>query len=91
VSDNGSEWREAQRGELVSTFALQQIPFARNVTTRYLKLVSSGLEADKMAALAELAVMYVGPRLDDQGNPTMEYQRNRTATPEIDEGVTSVY
>jgi len=88
VSDNGSEWRELQRGELVSTFAPQQIPFARNVTTRYLKLVSlSGFGADKMTALAELAIMYVGPRLDDQGNPTMEYQRNRTATPEIDEGV----
>ena len=88
VSDKGSEWREVQRGELVSTFAPQQIPFARNITTRYLKLVSlSGFGADKMTALAELAVMYVGPRLDDQGNPTMEYQRNRTATPEIDEGV----
>jgi hypothetical protein len=40
-----------------------------------------------MTALAELAVMYVGPKLDDQGKPLMEYQRNRTATPEIDEGV----
>ena len=88
VSDNGSEWREVQRGELASTFAPQQITFARTITTRYLKLVSlSGFGADKMTALAELAVMYVGPRLDDQGNPTMEYQRNRTATPEIDEGV----
>lgn len=88
VSDNGSEWREVQGGELGSTFAPQQIPFGGNVTTRYLKLVSlSGFGADKMTALAELAVMYAGPRLDDQGNPSMEYQRNRTATPEIDEGV----
>jgi len=88
VSDNGSVWREVQRGELGSTFAPQQITFARTVTTRYLKLVSlSGFGTDKMTALAELAIMYAGPRLDDQGNPTMEYQRNRTATPEIDEGV----
>ena len=88
VSDNSSEWREVQRGELRSTFAPQQIPFARPVTTRYLKLVSlSGFGTDKMTALAELAVMYAGPKLDDQGNPSIEYQRNRTATPEIDEGV----
>ncbi|HSQ25135.1 MAG TPA: discoidin domain-containing protein [Pyrinomonadaceae bacterium] len=88
VSDNGSEWREVQRGELGSTFAPQQISFSRTVTTRYLKLVSlSGFGTDKMTALAELAVMYAGPRLDDQGNPSIEYERNRTATPEIDEGV----
>jgi hypothetical protein len=88
VSDDGSVWREVQRGELGSTFAPQQITFARTVTTRYLKLVSlSGFGADKMTALGELAIMYAGPRLDDQGNPSMEYQRNRTATPEIDEGV----
>ena len=88
VSDDGNEWREVLRGELVSTFAPQQILFARTVTTRYLKLVSlSGFGPDKMTALAELAVIYAGPRLDDQGNPSMEYQRNRTATPEIDEGM----
>ena len=88
VSDDGSDWREVRRGELGSTFAPQPIPFARIITTRYLKLVSlSGFGTDKMTALAELAVMYAGPKLDDQGNPSMEYQRNRTATPEIDEGV----
>ena len=88
VSDNASEWREVQRGELVSTFAPQQIVFARAVTTRYLKLISlAGFGSDKMTALSEVAVMYAGPRLDDEGNPSMEYQRNQTATPEIDEGV----
>jgi hypothetical protein len=88
VSENGDDWREVNRGELGSTFAPQTITFARTVTTRYLKLVSlSGFGTDKLTALADVAVMYVGPKLDDQGNPSMEYQRNRTATPEIDEGV----
>jgi hypothetical protein len=88
VSDNGSDWREVRRGELGSTFEPQEISFGRTVTTRYLKLVSlSGFGTDKMTALAELAVIYAGPKLDDQGNPSIEYQRNRTATPEIDEGV----
>ena len=88
VSDNGSDWREVRRGELASTFAAQQVSFGPTLTTRYLKLVSlSGFGNDRMTALAELAVIYAGPKLDDQGNPSIEYQRNRTATPEIDEGV----
>jgi len=88
TSGNGKDWRELQRGELVSTFAPQQILFSRSITTRFLKLVSiSGFGSDQMTALAELAVIYAGPRLDEEGSPAIEYQRNRTATPEIDEGV----
>ena len=87
VSDDGNEWREARRGELVSTFAPQKIEFAKTITSRYLKLISlSGFGPDKTTALAELAVIYAGPRLVEKGNGAIEYQRNRTATPEIDEG-----
>jgi hypothetical protein len=86
VSDDGSEWHEVRRGELVSTFTPQKIEFSDTVTTKYLKLVSlSGFGNDKVTALAELAVIYSGPKLSDAGGP-IEYQRNRTATPEIDEG-----
>ena len=85
VSDDGSMWREVRRGELPSTFAPLQIDFSREVTTRYLKFVSlSGFGPDKMTALAELAVIYSGPKLGGSGD--VQYQRNRTATPEIDEG-----
>src|SRR5262249_46011816 len=56
VSEDGNEWREVRRGELVSTFAPQKIGFGDDVTTKYLKLVSlSGFGNDKMTALAELA------------------------------------
>jgi hypothetical protein len=86
VSDDGTDWREVRSGELLSTFAPQKIEFSGMVTTRYLKLTSlSGFGNDKRTALAELAVMYGGPKLNDSGG-AMEYQRNRTATPEIDEG-----
>jgi len=86
VSDDGNEWRDVVRGELLSTFAPQQIEFPRTVTGRYLKLISlSGFGTDKTTALAELAVMYAGPKLSDSGG-TIEYQRNRSATPDIDEG-----
>jgi len=87
VSDDGIEWREARRGELVSTFAPQKIAFAKTITARYVKLISiSGFGPDKTTALAELAVIYSGTKLGEKGNGPIEYQRNRTATPDIDEG-----
>jgi hypothetical protein len=86
ASDDGSDWRDVGRGELLSTFAPQQIEFPRTISARYLKLIAlSGFGTDKTTALAELAVIYVGPRLSD-GSEAIEYQRNRSATPDIDEG-----
>ena len=86
ASDDGSIWHDVARGELLSTFAPQQIQFPRTVTTQYLKLVSlSGFGTDKTTALAELAVIYAGPGLSDSGG-SLTYQRNRSATPDIDEG-----
>ena len=86
MSDDGNEWHTVAQGELLSTFAPQQIEFPRTITARHLKLISlSGFGTDKTTALAELAVMYAGPKLNESGG-TMEYQRNRSATPDIDEG-----
>ena len=39
----------------------------------------------KTTSLSEIAIVYAGPKLNDKGQP-IEYQRSRTATPEIDEG-----
>ena len=87
VSDDGNDWREVVRGSLVSTFDPQQIRFPQTVTARYLKLTAlSGFGPDTTAALAELAVIYAGPRLKETGDTTIEYQRNRSASPDIDEG-----
>jgi hypothetical protein len=62
VSDDGREWREVARGELLSTFAPQQIDFSSPVTVRYLKLIAlSGFGADKTTSLAELAVIVDQP------------------------------
>jgi hypothetical protein len=58
ASDDGKEWREVARGELLSTFAPQEIYFSNPVTARYLKFISlSGFGEDKRTALAELAVI----------------------------------
>jgi hypothetical protein len=64
ASDDGDDWRDLASGELVSTFAPQQIEFGKTITARYLKLISlSGFGTDKTTAFAELAVMYTGPKL----------------------------
>src|SRR6185369_1614149 len=87
VSDDGSDWREVRRGQLVSTYAPQTVEFSRAVSAKYLKLVSlSGFGEDKRTAVAELAVIYGGPKLGDASGTGMEYQRNRSVTPDIDEG-----
>lgn len=58
VSDDGIDWQEVARGELLSTFAPQRIDFTSPVTARYLKLISlSGFGEDKTTSLAELAVI----------------------------------
>jgi hypothetical protein len=67
VSDDGSQWRDVTRGALVSTFAPQRILFAQTVATRYLKFTAlSGFGSDTTATLAELAVIYAGPKLPGQ-------------------------
>jgi beta-galactosidase len=87
VSDDGNDWREAVRGELASTFAPQQILFGDPITARHVRLVSlSGFGTDKTTALAELAVLYAGPKLKDAGDGAVQYQRHKSATPDIDEG-----
>jgi hypothetical protein len=87
VSDDGREWREVTRGELASLFDPQQVRFPQTITARYLKLTAlSGFGPDTTAALAELAVIYAGPKLRDTEESTFLYQRSRTATTDIDEG-----
>ena len=86
ASDDGIVWSDVARGELLSTFEPQKIIFTHTLKTRYIKLISlSGFGTDKTTALAELAIIYEGPKLGDNGQP-IEYQRNRSATPDIDEG-----
>ena len=86
VSDDGSVGLTSRVGNSSQHLQPQKIQFTRTIKTRYLKLVSlSGFGVDKTTALAEVAVIYEGPKLGDNGQP-MEYERNRSATPDIDEG-----
>ena len=79
VSDDGEDWREVARGELLSTFAPQRIEFSRSVTARYLKLIAlSGFGVDKTVSLAELAVIQPGLKVK---NVTTAPQKHKPKTP----------
>lgn len=87
ASDDGNNWREVARGNLVSTFEPQRVTFPQTVVARHLRLTAlGGFGTDVTAALAELAVIYAGPQLPDEREDAPEYKRSRTATPDIDEG-----
>ncbi len=86
ASANGTNWVAVCQGQLASTFDPQRIAFVKTVAAKVLKLTAlSGFGTDTTAALGELAVMYAGPKLADDGG-AIEYQRVRTASPDIDAG-----
>ncbi|HSS20484.1 MAG TPA: discoidin domain-containing protein [Pyrinomonadaceae bacterium] len=67
TSDDGNDWRDVLRGELVSTFAPQQVEFSRPITARYLKLISlTGFGPDQITTLAELAVITTSKKPADK-------------------------
>lgn len=88
-SSDGQAWEEVVAGRLESTFEPQEIAFGRTVKAQYVKLRAlSGFGGDTAASLAELAVIYAGPGLEDkQVAPAVPYRAVRTATEEIDEGI----
>lgn len=87
VSDDEREWREVKYGALKSTFAPQEVRFGRVINARHLKIVAaSGFGEDGTAAIAELAVIYEGPKLADTLAGRIDYQPVGTATVEIDDG-----
>jgi hypothetical protein len=88
LSSDGTNWTEIKRGSLLSTFDPQKILFERDVSAKFIRLVSlSGFGQDKLTAVADVAVIYTGPRLPDS-EEQLEYQRSKASSPDIDEGVT---
>ncbi len=86
VSDDGAHWREVAHGELQSTFDPQEIRFAGMITAKYVRLTArSGFGVDTSTALAELAVIYAGPRLAEPGTEPMRFHRVESTTPEVNE------
>ena len=85
TSDDGTKWQDIKRAALVSTYEEQKIIFDKNITAKYLKIVSlSGFGADKTTAIADVAVIYTGARLPDDSKD-LEYKRVKSASTDIDE------
>lgn len=90
VSDDDMNWREVAVGKLVSTWNPQTIAFPQTVTAKHLKFSSlSGFGTDSSSALAELAVLYAGPKLQENNLEKIEYRRSRSTSSDIDEGSTT--
>lgn len=86
-SDDGTNWQSIAAGQLASTFDEQKIPFGKTISTKQLRLTAlSGFGNDFSAGLAELAVLYAGPKLIGESSNTFEYKNVRTASPDIDAG-----
>lgn len=90
LSDDGQSWRQVAAGELPSTWSPQALKFARTETAKQLKLTAlSGYGNDSSAALAEMAVGYAGPALPQNAAASVEYQRVRSTSSDVDEGQTT--
>jgi hypothetical protein len=85
VSDDGTQWKEVLHGELPSTWSPHRLAFPSTIKSTQLRFTAlSGFGADTSAALAEVAVMYAGPKLEDAGR-SMEYERSRSTSTDVDE------
>lgn len=90
LSNDGQAWRKVAGGELSSTWNPQAIPFAQKETASHLRFTAlSGYGADASAALAELAVLYAGPKLPENADASVTYRRVRSTATDVDEGDTS--
>lgn len=88
TSDDGQNWKETARGELVSAWRPQKIKFGGVVNASKLRFTAlSGFGADASVAVAELAVDYAGPALSDAATGgNMQFQRARSTSTDVDEG-----
>jgi beta-galactosidase len=86
VSDDGEQWRVVASGELGSTWAPQRLAFPAKISARQLRFTAaSGFGRDNSTALAELAILYAGPKLTPDSG-TVQYQRSRSTSTDVDEG-----
>lgn len=87
LSDDNVGWRDAAPAPVAldSTFDPQTIVFDHAVSARYIRLTAlSGFGADTASALADVAVIYTGPALPDEGSD-VEYKRTRSISADVDE------
>lgn len=88
ISDDGEQWTKVASDELESTFDPQRIEFGKTVAASHLKLRAlSGFGEDTVVALADIAVLYTGPKLDVELEESGPYKKVVSATKEMDEDI----
>jgi hypothetical protein len=86
-SEDGESWTQIAQGELASTWNPQRIEFARSIAAKELRFTAlSGFGRDTSAALAEIAVIYAGPKLGGKDTGGIEYHESRSTSTDVDEG-----
>jgi hypothetical protein len=91
TSNDSQHWAEVAKGELPSSWNPQRIEFGKTATAKHLRFTArSGYGKDSSAALAELAVIYAGPKLGDKESGNIEYRRSRSTSSDVDEGSSAV-
>jgi len=87
ASDDGTNWQSVAQGEMVSSFDPKTIRFSKTITAKQIKFSSlSGFGNDPATAIAEIAVMYAGPKLSGKSGGDIQYQRVRSTSTDVDEG-----
>jgi beta-galactosidase len=88
ASNDGRQWREVVRGELLSAFAPQNIHFPETITASHLKLIAvSGFGSDTAASLAELAVICADSPWKGVANEMIRRPHIGSATPDTEGAV----
>jgi len=87
ASEDGTNWQPVVQGELVSSFDPKTIRFSKTITAKQIKFSSlSGFGNDPATAIAEVAVIYAGPKVSDNAGGDVHYQRVRSTSTDVDEG-----
>ena len=87
TSNDGTNWFPVMQGELASTWSPQAVTFQSGpVVARQLRFAAlTGFGNDTGAALAELAVIYAGPKLPENPDGGGNFKRVRSTSSDVDE------
>ncbi|MEI8044792.1 MAG: discoidin domain-containing protein, partial [Verrucomicrobiota bacterium] len=84
ISADGTHWTTAAEGEWPASFNPQTVRFQKKEAVRKLKLIaSSGVGEDTTTSVAELTVLYAGPKLPPMQGGAIQYKKVRTSTEQV--------
>jgi beta-galactosidase len=86
ASDDGTNWVNVTSGQLASTWDPQAVQFEKRIAAKKVRFISlSGFGNDTASALAELAIIYTGPKLSDNADGPLQFKRVRSTSSDVEE------